>query len=562
MTAMEPAEVAATLREIATYLDLEGERFRARAYARAARSLDAAHDLVRLADEGRLTELPGVGESLARLVVDLLRTGRAPMLERLRGRWPATVVELARLPGVGVPKARALVDALAPADLDELAAMADAGRIRTLPGFGKVTEARIRDAIRARHETGKEIILELARELSESLAAHVRGARAAQEVLIAGAARRWIEVIDTLALAVATTDEAAVRDRLRSHPLVVSLTAAGDGLAIARLASGVVCELHTAPPERFGGAAIRATGSAAHVDELRARGLDGIAGADEAAVYRALGLPLLPPEVRDGTDEIAAALAGDDFADLITAADITVASHCHTVFSDGKHSIVEMAREAAARGFAAITITDHSPTAHYAGGVTLDRLPAQWAEIAAAEREVGVRVLRGTESDILKDGRLDYPDEVLAKMDVVIASIHNRYRLDEDGMTKRIVAAMRLPIFKIWGHAFGRLILSRPPVEARFEEILDAIAASPAAIEINGDPRRLDLDPARARRARERGVKFVLGTDAHARRQLEYLHNAVGIARRARIRKADVLNARPLDEFLRAVRPGRAGRAA
>jgi DNA polymerase (family 10) len=398
------------------------------------------------------------------------------------------------------------------------------------------------------------VLLEVARELSVSLAAHVRASPAALDVMIAGAPRRWIEVVDTLALAVATDDEAAVRTRLATHPLVVSLNERGAGVAIARLASGVLCELHTAPPARFGAAAIRATGSEAHVASLGVD-LDTVAGADEAAVYAAIGLPWIPPEVRDGTDELAAARAGDDFADLIALEDLTTVVHCHTVYSDGKHTVAEMARAAAKRGLAAITITDHSPTAHYAGGLTIERLHEQWAEIEEVQRTAEVQILRGTESDIRKDGTLDYPDDVLAEMDIVIASIHNRYKLDEDGMTARIVRAMREPLFKIWGHALGRLVLSRPPIDVRFDEILDAICDSPAAIEINGDPKRLDLEPSRARRARDRGVRFVLGADAHSTRQIEYLENAVGIARRARIRKADVLNALPPDEFAKAVRP-------
>jgi len=562
---MEPAEIAAALREIATYLELEGERFRARAYVRAARSVEASQDLGRLVREGRLTELPGLGESLARLVTELAEQRAVPLLDRLRARWPAILVELARLPGVGAPKARQLHDELAPRTLDELADLADAGKIRAMPGFGKVSEARIREAIRGRHDRGATVLLEVARELGTSLAAHLRASPAVREVLIAGPARRWIEVIDLLSLAVATDDEAAVRDRLAGHPLVVSIHEAGPGRAIARLASGVLCELHTAPPARFGAAAVRATGGDAHLAALRERGLDldTVRAADEAAVYAAIGLPWIPPEVRDGTDELAAAAAGDDFADLIALTDLTTVVHCHTVYSDGKHTVAEMARAAADRGLAAITITDHSPTAHYAGGLTIERLHEQWAEIAAVQRDAGVRLLRGTESDIRKDGTLDYPDDVLAELDIVIASIHNRYKLDEDGMTARVVRAMRQPIFKIWGHALGRLVLSRPPIDVRFDEILDAICESPAAIEINGDPRRLDLEPERARRARDRGVRFVLGADAHSTRQIDYLENAVGIARRARIRRADVLNALPPDEFAEAVRPvARRGRRA
>jgi DNA polymerase (family X) len=551
---MDPAGIAASLREIATYLELEGDRFRGGAYARAARSIEASRDLDRLIAEDRVTELSGVGASLAKVVADLAAARPVAVLDRLRARWPAVIVELSRLPGVSAAKARTLFEALAPRDLDELAAMCDAGQVRALSGFGAVTEARIRDAIRGRHARGASVLNDAARELGESLAVHLRAIPEVAEVVVCGPARRWVEMVDTLALAVATTAAPAVRDRLRRHPLVVSMSDDdGPELAVARLASGLRCELHTAPPDRLGAAIVVATGSADHVAALRQLG--ELTGRDEAAVYRGLGLPWLPPEVRDGTDELAAARAGDDFRDLVAHGDIAGAIHCHTVYSDGKHTVEEMARAAEARGLSYITITDHSPTAHYAGGLTVDRLRAQWAEIADVQRRVGITILRGTESDILRDGGLDYPDDVLGSLDVVIASIHNRYKLDEDQMTRRLVAAMRHPAFKIWGHAMGRMMPNRPAIDCRFDEVLDAIASSRAAIEINGDPHRLDLDPERARRARARGVRFVLSTDAHSTRQLSYLDAAVGLARRARIRRAEVLNCLAPDEFARAVRP-------
>jgi DNA polymerase (family 10) len=330
---------------------------------------------------------------------------------------------------------------------------------------------------------------------------------------------------------------------------------------LARLATGVLCELTAAPPERYGTALALATGSEAHIELLReraARGgteLEEITADDEEAFYRALGLPWLPPEVRDGTDEVAAADAGEELADLVTLADVAGSVHCHTTYSDGKHSVEEMARAAEALGHSYITITDHSPSASYAGGLTVERLARQWAEIAQVETRVGISILRGTESDILVDGALDYPHDVLAAMDVVIASIHQRHRLDEDAMTRRLVTAMRQPVFKIWGHGLGRLLLQRDPIAVRFDEVLDAIAESPAAIEINGDPRRLDLDPERVRRARARGARFVLSSDAHSTAALANVEFAVALARRARLRRADILNALPVAEFRRVVRP-------
>jgi DNA polymerase (family 10) len=261
------------------------------------------------------------------------------------------------------------------------------------------------------------------------------------------------------------------------------------------------------------------------------------------------------PELREDAGEIEAALDGSVPEDLIAVADIAGMTHCHTVYSDGKNSVEEMARGAEAMGMQYLTITDHSPSAHYAGGVTVDRLKRQWDEIARVQQSVKVRLLRGTESDILEDGALDYPDAILEQLDVVIASIHSRMKMDEATMTRRLVTAMRQPLFKIWGHALGRLILRREPFACRVDEVLDAVAESRAAIEINGDPYRLDLAPEHVRRARQRGIRFAISTDAHSTGALHNLRFGVHTARRGWVRRGEVLNALSVDEFMRAVKP-------
>ena len=275
----------------------------------------------------------------------------------------------------------------------------------------------------------------------------------------------------------------------------------------------------------------------------------------EADLYRHLGLPYLPPELREGVGEIEAALAGELPAELVEEGDIQGLVHCHTNYSDGRHTVEEMARAAEAMGMQYITITDHSPTASYAGGLTLDRLKRQWDEIDRVQEKVKVQLLRGTESDILADGSLDYPDAVLEKMDVVIASIHNRYKMDEAQMTRRVVAALKNPLFKVWGHALGRYVQSRPPIAVKMDEVLDAAAESRVAIEVNGDPHRLDLEPRWQREARRRGIRFVVSTDAHSTRELRNVRFGVAMARRGWLRRSEVLNTLGVDEFRRAVRP-------
>ena len=563
---LEPTTIAALLRELAVYYELDGDRHRAFAYERASKSIEAANGLHRLIDEGRLEELPGLGPSISRVVADLARTGTVPILERQRVQWPAIVIELAQLPKVGVPKARRIFQSLAPADLEGVAEMCRAGLIRELPGLGKISEQKILAAIEDRRRNGARQILIDAEDHATSIAHHLRADPAALAVEICGPTRRWCEVVDRLAFAVAGDRRDAIADRLASFALVTSVDrasredAAPGAPLVAFLVGGMRAEVHVVPRARLGWAQVAATGSPEHVAQLRARAaergidLDRLEAGGEPLVYTALGLPWIPPELRDGTDEIAAALAGDRFDDLITLDDLTCAFHCHTVYSDGKHTVSQMAQAAAELGFEGITITDHSAAAGYANGLDLARLREQSAEIAGLAP--AARILHGTEADILADGTIDVPREALHELDLVIASVHQRYGLDEDGNTARLVAAMRQPFFKIWGHALGRLVLRRDPIAVRLDEVLDAVAGSRAAIEINGDPHRLDLDPENARLAAARGIKFVLSCDAHSTRALEMTRYAVAMARRARIRKRDVLNALPVDELLRVIRPG------
>jgi len=562
---MEPATIAALLRELAVYYELDNDRHRAFAYERAARSVEAANGVLRLIDDGRLEELPGVGPSIARVVAELARRGTVEVLDRQRAKWPTIVIELAQLPKVGVSKARRIYQTLAPANLDAVAALCIAGALRELPGFGKISEQRILQAIEDRRRQGARILLVDAEGDASSLANHLRGDPAVHAVELCGPVRRYSEVIDHLAYAVASDHREAVAERLAGFALVTSVERGADrGPVTGHLANGLRIELHVAPRGKLGWAQIEATGSTEHVALLRAhaaeRGLElsALAADDEAGFYRALGLPVIPAELRDGTDEVAAALAGDDFHDLITLADLTTAFHCHTTHSDGKGSIAEMADAASELGFAAITITDHSAAASYASGLDAAGLRAQHAEIAALGDQLTgprARILRGTEADILADGTIDVPRELIGELDVIIASVHQRHHLDQDAMTARLVTAMRQPFFKIWGHALGRLVMRRAPIDVRIDEVLDAIADSPAAIEINGDPYRLDLDPDNARRAARRGIKFVLSCDAHSTRGLGATRYAVALARRARLRKSDVLNALPPYELAAAIRP-------
>jgi DNA polymerase (family 10) len=574
---MEPTTIAAQLREIAVYFDLDGDRHRALAYDKAARAIEAAKGLHRLLDEGRLTELPGIGPSIAKTVDELARNGTSGILEKQRAKWPSVIVELAALPSIGVLKARKIHQALSPENLDAVAIAAREGKLRDLPGFGKISEAKILKAIEERSTRGAREIHIDAESRALSFAQHLRAEKSTTRVEVAGQVRRFCEIVDHLSFAIETTAREQVIERIANYSLVASLdrlrapsgSTARPGEAgpcdrdhdviVARLIDGMTCELHIAKRAQFGWAFVCATGCAEHVELLRQRArernvdLETLDATEETGVYEALGLPYLPPEVRDGTDELAAADAGDDFKDLVTLADVTAAFHCHTTYSDGKDSITEMAQAAADLGMSAITITDHSAAASYAGGLDLAGLRSQHVEIAA--QTFPVRVLKGTEADILADGTIDVPPDIVPELDLVIASVHQRYKADEDAMTERLVKAMKQPFFKVWGHALGRLVLRRDPIPVRLDEVLDAIAHSRAAIEINGDPYRLDLDPVNARKAAALGIPFVLSSDAHSTRGIQAVRWAVGMARRARLRKKQVLNALPPDELAERIRP-------
>ncbi len=555
--------VAAVLREIGGLLELEaGNRYRARAYERGAQAVEVvAGDLAALARTGRLTAVPGIGRALAKTIVEVIETGRSTLLERLREGVPPGAAELGRV--LSLPRIRAVHDALGVTTLEELRHACEAGRVRAVTGFGPKSEQSLLERITALASRSEAILLPDADRQAAFLRSHFERNPAVRRVEIAGALRRRVETIDRIDLVVATDDP----DVVLAHAAALSaavVTPDGPGAVIVRRPGAIVAHVRVTPDSELGVTLVGATGSAAHVERLieraGARGVElgstgGSVAADETTLYRALGLPFILPEQREDAGEIEAADAGTLPDDLVRLEDLQGAVHCHTVYSDGKHTIEEMARAAEALGLRYLTITDHSPSAAYAGGLDVDRLRRQWDEIARVQERVGVRLLRGTESDILRDGALDHPDAVLDELDVVIASVHQRHGLDAREMTRRLVRALGHPRFKIWGHALGRYVLTRPPFACDMDAVLDAVAASRAAIEVNGDPHRLDLEPRWIRAARRRGIRFVVSSDAHSVDGLRNARYGVDMARRGWLRRADVLNTLGPDDFVAAVRP-------
>jgi DNA polymerase (family 10) len=573
---MDRFAVAAALREMGRLLEARGDSpFRVRAYERGARAVEGVADLAALVEQDRLREVPGIGPVLAAAVAELHRTGRSERLDRLRAQMPPGILELSLVPGMTRQRIVSLHQALGIRGLQDLKEACEAGRVRTVKGFGPKTEQKILEGIASLATREERVLLHQALREAEGLLMHLRAGPGVTRAEAAGALRRREETVTELQLLAEAADPAAVVLHFSSYPMLATVLSRDLDHCAARLPDGLRVEVTVTPAAAYGTALLRLTGSPAHLQKLdavaRGRGLllddAGLHRAEsrrplpvktEADVYRRLGLPWLPPEVREDEGEVEAAAGGDTFADLVTEADVKGLVHCHTVYSDGKHTVEQMARAAEAMGMAYITITDHSPTAHYAGGLQLDRLKRQWDEIEQAQEKVKVRLLRGTESDILADGALDYPDAVLEQLDIVIASVHNRFRMSSEQMTRRLVRAMRLPVFKVWGHAQGRYVLTRPPFECDMDAVLDAVASSRAAVEVNGDPHRLDMVPRWIREARKRGIRFVISTDAHSTSALANVRYGVAMARRGWVRRDEVLNALPPDAFRRAVRPGAA----
>ena len=573
---MDRLAIARALREIGLLLELQGGNpFKAGAYERGARALEAlGADLEGLVTRDRLTELPGIGSALAGTIRELHLTGRSEQLDRLRAALPPGVIELSQVPGLSVPRIAALHQALGIASVEGLREALEAGRVRGVPGFGAKTEAKILSALKAHETRGDEMLLHRATVEGDALLAHVRAGGDVVHAELAGALRRRTETVDRLVVAVSSNAPERALAHVPSYPPALQpATPTGQRLAF-RIASGLLVEAEAVVPAAFPALLHALTGSEDHRARLaerarelglvldraglvRAKGGRRLPIKSEADLYRHLGLPYLPPEVReDAVDlETAAARCGTD--GLVEAEDIQGMVHCHSTFSDGADTIEAMARAVRAMGMRYMTLTDHSPTASYAGGLTVGRLRRQWDEIAKAQERVeGLTILRGTESDILANGRLDYPDEILEQLDVVIASIHNRHKMDEAQMTRRLVLAMRHPCFKIWGHALGRYVLRRPPIPCRMEEVLDAAAESRVAIEVNGNPNRLDMEPRWQHEALRRGLRFVVSTDAHSTGELHNLRYGIDMARRGLLMAQDVLNTLPVDAFRQIVRPG------
>ena len=579
---MTKSQIAEVLEEIATLLELKDENpFKIRAYANAARSLETfGGNLADLQDEEALGKIPGIGKAIAAKIKELAGTGKLKYLEELRAEFPAAILELFSISGLGAKKIKALYEQLHISSIEQLREACESGRVAELPGFGETTQAKICAAIeqRAKHfgyfQFGQ--IAAEAESLRRDLAAHAD----ALQVDVAGSYRRRREIVRDVDLVVATRKPAAITKFLVKHALVESIIAQGPTKTSVRLRSGIQCDLRVVSSAEYPFALNYFTGSKQHNIEMRSRALARgwtlneyrlarlppdpkaqkvRAGRavrrptikiptvrEEADLYRALGLDFVPPELRENCGEFEAA-EKHSLPRLLEQDNLRGTFHCHTVASDGHNTLEEMAVAAQELGLEYLGIAEHSKSSIQAHGIDAAKLRSQIIAIRKLNKKLdGFRLFVGVECDILRDGKLDFDDEILAELDFAVASIHSVFNLSEAEMTKRIIRALESPFVTILAHPTGRLLLKRDPYLVDVRAVLEAAAATGTWMELNAAPKRLDLDWRWWPLAKEKGVKCVINPDAHRTERLQDLWFGVGIARKGWLTKADVMNCLPL----------------
>lgn len=567
------AEVATAFEEMADLLEIEGANpFRVRAYRFAARTLrDLPAEVGEMVAKGEdLTSLPGIGDDLAGKIKEILATGTAAALEAQRKRVPATLTELLRIPGLGPKRVKTLAHELKVRSLSELQTAAQAGRVRTLSGFGEKTEQHILDALATRLAEAPRVQRAVAIPYAEALVAYLEQSSGVSRVIAAGSYRRGLETIGDLDILVTAPAGHTVMDRFVAYQEVRDVLAHGATKSSVRLQSGLQVDLRVVPQESYGAALLYFTGSKAHNVVLRQlaqqrglklneygvfRGDKPVAGETEESVYACLGLSWIPPELREGRGEIDAAKAGR-LPHLVDLQDLKGDLHAHTRATDGRNSLPEMAEAARLRGLRYFAITDHSRRLTMAKGLDSARLLQQMEDIDRLNATLsGITILKGIEVDILEDGNLDLPDEVLGRLDLVVGAVHSRFNLSNRRQTERIMKAMDHPHFSILAHPSGRLIGRREPYDVDMLRIIRKARERRCFLEVNAHPERLDLTDIHCRMAKDEGVLLAVNTDAHSMLDLENARFGVGQARRGWLEKTDVLNTRSYAELRKLLKP-------
>ena len=564
-------EIAHFLDEYCTLLELNGaDAFRTRAYANAVRIFESfTGNIEDIIAQNALTEIKGIGKSMAALVSEFSREGTAEIYEKLRAETPQGLLDMLRVPGLGPRKIHAISSGLGIEDLEELAAACRDGQLDALKGFGKKTQENILKGIEHIKRYQDRSRADLARQSASLLIETLKAHPATQRVETAGSLRRRRETVKDIDIVLSSTDPESSTNCFVEHESVSEIIQRGQTKSAVRLQSGIQADLRVVSDVEFPYVLHHFTGSKDHNVALRARAIEmgmkineyglftgdeRVECADETAFFRALGLDFIAPELREGLDELEAADSGN-LPELVREEDIRGMLHLHSTYSDGADSIAEMAAAVQKRGYSYMGMTDHSQSAAYAGGLKVDAVRRQWDEIDALNETLApFHIFKGIESDILTDGSLDYSDSILEQFDFVVASVHSHFNLNRNAMTERFLRAIEHPATTIIGHLTGRLLLDREGYELDHEALFEAAAKKRVSIEINAHPARLDLDWRHVRQAHQAGVIISINTDAHHLSGLDHLTYGIGCARKGWLTSKDVLNTMDLDGFGRFLR--------
>lgn len=565
---MQNSEIARQFEELADLLEIQGANpFRLRAYRNAARTIsglpESIADIANQAPK-ELQALPGIGKDLAEKIETIVESATLPQLEKLKEEIPADVVRMLDIPGIGPKKVAFLFSELSIHSLDDLKAAAEQGVIAEQKGFGKKTAQIILEGLEHLSQAGNRIRLADAKAQSDAIIHDLQNLDSVQQISEAGSCRRRKETVGDLDILITSSQPEEVMDALENHELVNTVLARGETKQRVRLNSGLEMDLRVVPEESYGAALMYFTGSKEHNIVLRRRSQEKglklneyglfreeklVSGKTEEEVYETLDLPWIPPEIRENRMEFKAA-ENNQLPELIELKHIRGDLHMHTTATDGTASILEMAEGAKAKGYQYIAITDHSKRVTMANGLDAKRLRAQWKDIEQVQSKLsGIQILKGIECDILEDGRMDLPDDVLAEADWVIAVLHYGLKQPQEQINQRLLNAIRNPHVSILGHLSGRLIGKRPGADLNYSEILKAAADHGTMLEINAHPMRLDIDDIHAAKAKELGIPIVINTDAHSTGGLEVMQFGVYQARRAGLSKKDVANTKTWNQF-------------
>lgn len=579
---MDKAKVAEILLEIGTLLELKGENpFKTRAYGNAARALESLTvPLAQLITEGRLAEIPGIGAAIEKKVTELVTTGSLTYYVELKASVPPGLVEMLGIPGMGPKKIKALNDRLGIASIEQLEAACREGKIAALDGFGEKTQIKILDGIAFKRTYAARHHLDDALEVAEPVLEALRGHPDVIRCSTGGSLRRWRETIGDVDFLASTKNPERVIEFFATRPTVLSVSAKGDTKASVILQGGIQADLRVVSDAEYPFALAYFTGSKEHNIVMRQRAIARGLRLNEYGLFRSkeetrdpklrlpckteedifveLGLAYVPPELREDHGEFAAAESGK-LPRLIEWTDLKGSLHNHSTWSDGHEPLEEIAAYAQELGLAYWAITDHSKSSFQAHGLEPERLAEQIKAIAKINEQFAkagndFRLLAGSEVDILAEGRLDYPDDLLAQLDIVVASVHAGFSKDEAEMTKRLIKAAENPHVHILGHLTGRLLLEREPYPVNHQAVIDACAATGTWIELNCNARRFDMDWRQWRHARDKGVKCVINPDAHRREHAGFLRLGAGVARKGWLEKGDVINTLPLPDLLKALK--------